>query len=428
MHIVIVGNGVAGITTARHVRKRSRARITVISSESRHFFSRPALMYVFMGHLRFDDTKPYEDFFWKKNHIDLLFDHVEEIDFAQKCCLLRSGKSIRYDKLVLATGSKPKDFGWPFSRYQGVQGLYHLQDVETLERHVQGAQHAVIVGGGLIGVELAEMLHSRKLSVTMLVMEEGYWGNMLPAEESALVTSHIRKHGIDVLTRTTLREPVADEHRRIKGIITGEGTFLSCELLGITIGVKPNIDFLRGSKLHTHNGILVNAFFETNVPDVYAVGDCAEFHAEGQSNAIIEQLWYTARKQGYFLARNLCGERIPYQPGIGYNSAKFFDLEYQLCGTVQRILPVNQASFWWQHPSEEKCLRIVYDRQNMTIVGIHTLGLRFRHETCAKWISASIPWPQSIRRLNELWFEPELSKLPTAEVQKHFEEHIRNVC
>ncbi|RMD67592.1 NAD(P)/FAD-dependent oxidoreductase, partial [Candidatus Parcubacteria bacterium] len=128
MHLVILGNGVAGITTARHVRKRSDMDITVISAETDYFFSRTALMYIYMGHMRFEETKPYPDDFWRNNRIHLVRGFVTRIDTGTRRLFLQDGRTIEYDKLVVATGSKSNKFGWPGQDLPGVQGLYSYQD------------------------------------------------------------------------------------------------------------------------------------------------------------------------------------------------------------------------------------------------------------------------------------------------------------
>lgn len=167
-HIVIIGNGIAGVTAARHIRKLSDKKITIISAESEYFFSRTALMYVYMGHMKFEHTQPYENWFWKKNRIDLVKGYVSNVDHANKKVDLENS-SISYDKLIIATGSKPNKFGWPGQDLKGVQGLYSKQDLEQLQENApdnKTCKRAVIVGGGLIGIEMAEMLRSRKIPVT----------------------------------------------------------------------------------------------------------------------------------------------------------------------------------------------------------------------------------------------------------------------
>ena len=137
MNVVIIGNGIAGITAARHIRKKSDHSITVISSESEFFFSRTALMYIYMGHMKFEHTKPYEDWFWEKNRIDLRLDHVNSIDRSARKISLEKGGAVSYDKLVIATGSLPNKLNVPGFTLNGVQGLYSLQDLEKMEDSTQ---------------------------------------------------------------------------------------------------------------------------------------------------------------------------------------------------------------------------------------------------------------------------------------------------
>ena len=205
-NIVIIGNGISGITAARHIRKRSNHSITVISSETDHFFSRTALMYIYMGHMRYENIKPYEDGFWKKNKIELVKDHVEKVITASKSLQLRSGKEIKYDTLIIASGSKSNKFGWPGQDLKGVQGLYSYPDLQLMEENSKGLKQAVIVGGGLIGIEMAEMLLTRKIVVTFLVRENEFWDNVLPRQEANLISRHIRTHHVNLLLSTELKE------------------------------------------------------------------------------------------------------------------------------------------------------------------------------------------------------------------------------
>ncbi len=188
-HIVIIGNGISGVTAARHIRKNSNNQITLISGESSYFFSRTALMYVYMGHMEFKHTQPYENWFWEKNKIDLIHGFVKSIDTDNNLIFFENNTSISYDQLVIASGSKPNKFDWPGQDLKGVTGLYHKQDLEQLEEYApnnQVCKRAVIVGGGLIGIELAEMLLSRNIPVTFLAREKSFWNEVLPYQESEM--------------------------------------------------------------------------------------------------------------------------------------------------------------------------------------------------------------------------------------------------
>ncbi len=418
-HIVIIGNGIAGITTARHVRKMSDDAITVISGETAHFFSRTALMYIYMGHMEFRHTKPYEDWFWDKNKISLKQGWVEQVDTSQKEVVFDNGERLFYDKLVIASGSQPNRFGWPGQDLQGVTGMYSYQDLQYIEEHTKGIKQAVVVGGGLIGVELAEMLHSRNIHVTFLVREKSFWDVVLPPGESALVNKEIIDHSIDLKLSTELKEIVSDEKGCVQSVITTEGERIDCQFVGLTVGVSPRVKWLEGSGIDVNRGVLVNEYLETNVPDVYAVGDCAEFRQPLPGRRAIEQVWYTGRMQGETLAATICGQRTPYTPGIWFNSAKFFNIEYQTYGTVPAKLSEDQAQLFWKSESEKALVNIVYEKASLKVQGVNTFGIRMRHEVWNKWLSAGKSLHYVMEHLEEANFDPEFFK--------RYENDIRHV-
>jgi len=407
-HLVIIGNGITGVTVARNVRKRSDMRITIISGESRHFYSRPALMYLFMGHMKYDNMKPYENWFWEKNRIDLVYDHATAIDTDKKSVSLRGGATMKYDVLVIATGSETNKFGWPGQDLPGVQGLYSLQDVELLEENVRGATRAVIVGGGLIGIELAEMLRSRRVPVTILVREDLYWSNILPREDATLVSRHILEHGFDLKLGTQLKEILPGPDGRVRALVTDQGEEIACQLVGLTPGVHPNIDLVKGTAIQTGRGVLVNEYLETNLPEVFAGGDCTEIRAaeEGGRNRI-EQLWYTGRMQGEVIAGNILGDRKKYDRGIWFNSAKFLDIEYQTYGFVSNVPRPGEESFVWQHQSGKLALHIVYSSATRAIVGLNVFGIRLRQNVCELWIKEGRSLEYALGHLSEANFDPE---------------------
>lgn len=425
-HIVIIGNGIAGVTAARHIRKLSDKRITIISTETDYFFSRTALMYVYMGHMKFEHTQPYEKGFWKKNSIDLVKGYVSQVLPKEKKLLLRDGEAISYDKLVIATGSKPNKFGWPGQDLDGVQGLYSKQDLDQLEINAPNKQvckRAVIVGGGLIGIELAEMLQTRDIPVTFLVREDSFWNGVLPSGESQMINEHILEHHIDLRLGTSLKEIVTDENGRVKSVVVEEtGEEIPCDLVGLTAGVTPNIDFLKSSGIELGRGVKVNRFLETNIKDVYAIGDCAEQHEAIGNRRPIEAVWYTGRMMGETVAQTLCGNKMPYNPGHWFNSAKFLDIEYQTYGWVfsERRKKAEEVHFHWRHPKEKLCITIAFHRDSEEFLGINTFGIRLRHEVFDRWLTEKRSIEYVVEHLVDANFDPEFYRTYEKDIVNQF--------
>ncbi len=425
-HIVIIGNGISGVTAARHIRKNSDHSITIISAETEHFFSRTALMYIYMGHMKYEHTKPYEDGFWKKNRIALKKAFVKRVDPTNKQLHFTSGESMNYTKLVLAVGSKPNKFGWPGQDLVGVQGLYSKQDLDSLEQYAPNkkvCKRAVIVGGGLIGIELAEMLSSREIPVTFLVREASFWDGVLPAGESALINEHIKKHHIDLRLATNLKAILPDQDGRARAVIIEEtGEELACDFVGLTAGVTPNIDFLKDSGIELGRGIKVNRMLETNIPDIYAIGDCAEQREPIGRRRPIEAVWYTGRLMGETLAQTLCGNPMAYKPGHWFNSAKFFDIEYQTYGWVfsERNKQDYEKHFHWRHPKKEVCVTIAFHKETLKFLGINTFGIRMRHEVFNTWLTQERDVGYVLQNLPKANFDPEFFAAFEAQIQDTF--------
>ncbi|QNJ97128.1 NAD(P)/FAD-dependent oxidoreductase [Constantimarinum furrinae] len=410
-HIVIIGNGISGVTAARHIRKLSDKKITMISAETDYFFSRTALMYIYMGHMKYEHTKPYEDWFWSKNRIDLKKGYVHRVHTKTKEVELTGGDRITFDKLIIAVGSKSNKFGWPGQDLDGVQGLYSFQDLEALEENApnnKSCKRAVIVGGGLIGIELAEMLSTRKIPVTFLAREESFWNNVLPKGESEMLNRHIKSHHIDLRLGVNLGEILANENGKARAVTIKEtGEQIACDLVGLTAGVSPNVDFLKESEIEIDKGVKVNRFLETNVKDIYAIGDCAQQENPNPNRRPVEAVWYTGRMMGEVVAQTICGNRREYNPGHWFNSAKFFDIEYQTYGWVFPDKKDYESHFHWKHDDDTKCITIAYHKETGAFLGINTFGIRLKHEVMDRWLTEKKKIDYVIENLKQANFDPE---------------------
>jgi NADPH-dependent 2,4-dienoyl-CoA reductase/sulfur reductase-like enzyme len=380
-------------------------------------------MYAYMGHMEERHLKPYEDHFWEKNEIDLVHAWVKNIDFDSKKAFLENGVTLTYDKLILALGSKPRMIDWPGKEAGGIQGLYSLKDLQLMEKQTKGIQQAVIIGGGLIGIEMAEMLHSRGIGVDLLIREPHYWGNVLPAEEGQLIGNHLADNKISLHPETGITRIESDAKGHISGLVTSKGAHIPCQFLGVSIGVQPNIGLVQDTSLACNSGILINAYFETNITDVYAIGDCAEHQQAPAGRAKVEQVWYTGRIMGEQVAKNILGEKQPYQPGLWFNSAKFFDIEYQVYGHVPAE-PAPDKSFYWEDSKQARCLRFYFDERNYALEGIHAFGIRLRHEVCERWITQGTPLDKVMASLAQADFDAEFGKDWVSLVQAHAQKQL----
>jgi len=421
-HVVIIGNGIAGVTAARHIRKLSDKKITIISGETDYFFSRTALMYIYMGHMNYEHTKPYEDWFWEKNRIELKKAWVEKVTPEKNLLTFANGETMKYDKLIIASGSKSNKFGWPGQDLKGVQGLYSKQDLDSLEEYAPNnkvCKRAVIVGGGLIGIELAEMLTTRNIPVTFLVREKDFWDNVLPESNAKLINDHIIEHHIDLRLEVNLKEILSDENGRARAVVVAEtGEEIPCNLVGLTAGVSPNIDFLKESGIELGRGVKVNRYLQTNFENIFALGDCAEQQEPTGERRPIEAVWYTGRMMGEVVAQTICGNKTAYKPGHWFNSAKFFDIEYQTYGWVFHDPREGEAHFHWLHQDGKKCITINYQVESRKFVGINTFGIRMRHEVFDRWLTDERSVDEVVENLAQANFDPEF--------YKGFEQEIKN--
>ena len=397
MHLVIVGNGVAGITAAMAVRaKDPQAEITIISGESDYFFSRTALMYAYMDIMQRRDLEPFERKVFREQRLTLRKDWVVDLDAGARQLRTQGGATLRYDKLLLATGSRGRRAPWERD-LEGVVRFVSLQDLDACERLTPGTRRAVVAGGGLIGVELVECLVHHRVPVTFLVREPSYWPAALSPEEGEMVAAHIRAQGVDLRLGTEVAS--MEGEGKVAGITTTAGETIACQMVGVTIGVEPNVEWLRSVKTppDLNRGVLTDPAFRTSLPEVFAAGDVAEVTGR------IEPLWYAAKRQGEAVARSMMGERVEYAPPAYYNSAKFFHLEWTCAGETKgpgrfRKLPGREAS-----------VRVI-ERDGIA-VGFSMLGTRWNHRVLVKWVEQRLRVDDVMKRLSEAQYDVEFGKV-----------------
>ena len=449
MRTVIVGNGVAGIEAALAIRARHEDwPLTIVSEESDHFFSRPALMYAFCGQMSQRNIEPYERDLYERMRFERVRARAVGLDAgARRLQLAGDLASLEYDRLLLACGSRPRSpVGiFPNSDLKGVGSFVTMQDMHWLEGEVHGgaahdrperpdahlqatagdspylprpvvaqergrlAQKAVVVGGGLIGLEAVEILRKAGVEVHFLIMEDWYWPLAIDAAESAWIAELMRHEGVHVHLKTEVEGFLDDGEGRVRGVRTKAGDEIDCDIAVVTIGVVPNTSWLEGSGVALDErfmGIEVDASLQSSDPAVFAAGDCATVRwFNGMRRP--EQLWYTARDQGRLAARSLMGDEVSYARDTFYNSAKFMDIEYTTAGLVNFNLEGEENWFHEEKGAVRSTLRVV--TREGRVVGFNMLGRRWDHRVLVRWIDERRGLDYVLDRLPEALYDAELT-------------------
>lgn len=319
MHYVIVGNGIAGVTAAQHLRRLDPGgQLTLITNEPTPAYSRPGLMYYMMGHLKEWDVQVLRPDDYRRLGVTLKYAAAVRVSPAADTLELASGASVSFDRLLLATGSLPRHMTEAGHTLTGLHHMVTFTDVKGILQDMRKGLRAVVIGGGLLGAELAEVWRHFGLHVTVLVREPWYFSKGLSEPQGRIVEHALRRHRCELYLNEEVAQFTGD--RRITGIVTKSGKTIPADIVGVTVGVEPNNGLARASGLAVNRGIVVDQTLRTSRPNVFAAGDCAEITPGGTTPGAIEQLWYSAIRQGELAARSMCGDTRPYDPGIFYNS------------------------------------------------------------------------------------------------------------
>lgn len=407
MRHVIIGNGVAGITAAEQIRNRDRsAEITIISKESDHFFSRTALMYLACGQLNETDIEPFPRDHYQRMDYRRVRGEVVRLDHESNSVLLSDKSKIEYNRLLIASGSVARMANWPGVELDGVCNFVTWQNYEKLSEEMKTARTACVVGGGLIGIEVAEILLRAGIETHFIIREDSFWPIALDQTEGMMIVEHMRKHNCHVHLTTEMTELVGDDGR-VRQVILNNGQKINCDLVVVCIGVMPQTGWLKESAIEIDQagGIVVDKMLGTSLPDVFAAGDCTSVvWFNGVSRP--EQLWYTSRDQGRVAGVNMVGDNREYERKTFYNSAKLFDIEYTTAGYVNFGFD-GEKNWFWHEAGTYHTSRITY-LPDETVVGFNFLGRRWDHRLLVKWVEQKQKLPWVLENLHRANFDEEL--------------------
>jgi nitrite reductase (NADH) large subunit len=308
--LVVVGNGMAGMRAVEELLARAPGRfaITVIGAEPQTNYNRIQLSAVLAGDKTLDDIVINAPSWYDAHGICLIAgNRAVAIDRQMRHVALGDGSLVTYDKLLLATGSKPMAPPIPGLGLPNVRAFRDIADVEAMIEAAKTEQRAVVIGGGLLGLEAAWGLKRRGMAVSLVHLMPTLMERQLDAAAGALLRRDLDARGIAFFTNSQTEEIAGGE--RAEAVVLADGRRIPADLVVLAVGIRPNIDLARAAKLDVNRGILVGDDMATSDPDIYAVGECIEHN--GQVFGLVAPIWDQAKVCGARLAGDAAAVYVP---------------------------------------------------------------------------------------------------------------------
>ncbi len=326
---LIIGTGVAGMTAAEAIYKQDPSGdILLIGDEPHKFYSRPGLAYYLTGEL--SEKQLYLP---QAQQFKCLAARVTALHPQEHRVTLANGDSLPYDRLLIATGSLAVETATPGTNLEGVVKLDNMADARHILKLARRAKRAVVVGGGITALELAEGLRARRLKTHYLLRGDRYWRSVLDPTESKIVEQRLTEEKIELHYHTEVVQ-ILGKRKRVVGVETKDGRQIKCDIVAIAVGVKPRLELAESARLHIDRGILTDEYLQTSTPDIFAAGDVAQIFDPFSATSILDTLWPAARAQGDVVGQNMAGSKLPYRKEVPLNVTRLAGLTTAIIGAV----------------------------------------------------------------------------------------------
>ncbi|MDQ0918921.1 nitrite reductase large subunit NirB [Paenibacillus sp. V4I5] len=329
--LVLIGNGMAGVRCVEEILGLApdRFEITIFGGEPHPNYNRIMLSKVLQGDTTVNDITINDWQWYKDNGITLYAgDPVVSIDTAKQQVISEKGRTVEYDQLILATGSLPFMLPLPGADKPGVTAFRDISDCNKMLEASKSYKKAVVIGGGLLGLEAARGLLNLGMEVHVVHIFNYLMERQLTPTSASMLRKELEKQGMRFLLEKQTEKIIGK--KRVEGLQFKDGSKVEADLIVIAVGVRPNIKLAADSGIETNRAIVVNDFMETNVPNVYAVGECAEHR--GMVYGLVAPLY----DQGKVLAKRICGvDTEGYSGSILYSQLKVSGVEVFSAGEIR---------------------------------------------------------------------------------------------
>lgn len=332
MRVVILGAGVAGVRAAETLRTSGfDGEVALLDKEVDLPFDRPPLSKEFLQNKKNEEEvwlKPPSWYSEQAIDLRLGFD-MAGIDHKARVVRSRTGDTLSYDKLLVATGVKVRRLNTAGTTCSGVFYLRSLRDARAIKKWVSPGQHAVIIGAGFIGLEVAASFVRTGMSATIVEPRPVPLERVAGERVGRLIQGFMQDHGVTIYTGQGVSEIQGPD--RVSGVVTTRGQRLPADVVVVGIGVDPWIDGIREAPVKVDNGIWVDEYCRTSIPDIFACGDVAQWPSAIAGRRIRVEHWDHAWNHGVAAAKNMMGQRQPFDE-VPYFWSDLFDSRVQYVG------------------------------------------------------------------------------------------------
>ena len=307
---VIIGDGIAGASAAETIRETDPdASVTVLTDEGEALYNRILIKEFAKGKLPEAPISIHEPEWYDERDIDLqLNTHVTDIDPDAHEIQTHEGDTYEYDKLLVATGGTPAQLPVENSDADGVHHFWTFQDARGIREHADESDQGIIVGAGLLGIDLAAVCAAQEIDAKYLMRGNRWWRYALSEDGAEIIHEALEENGVEPVFESGVDHFEVDDDGRVTGAVDPDGNHYDGEWAGVAIGLDFNTEFLNGAGLELNDGVVVDEYMQTNVEDIYAAGDLTQFYDTILDSQAQNGAWGSAKEQGSVAGTNMVAD------------------------------------------------------------------------------------------------------------------------
>ncbi|MFB6105357.1 MAG: NAD(P)/FAD-dependent oxidoreductase [Halobacteriaceae archaeon] len=307
---VILGDGIAGSSAAETLREENPdADITVVTDEGEPLYNRILIKEFAKGKLPEAPISIHDEDWYDDRNVDLRLNTlVTDVDTEAHTLHVHDGEDIAYDKLLVATGGTPTQLPVPNADADGIHHFWTFEDARRIKDHAETAENGIVVGAGLLGIDLAAICAAQEVDAHYLMRGDCWWRYALSEDGAEIIHDALREKGVDPVFGSGVEQFEVDDEGHVTGATDPNGDYYEGEFVGVAIGLNFNTEFLQGSGVERDDGIVVDEYMQTSAEDVYAAGDITRFYDTILGDHEQNGSWGSAKQQGTVAGKNMAAD------------------------------------------------------------------------------------------------------------------------